>query len=288
VTIFIDDMESDQGWIVGSADDDAVTGIWERVDPNGTWSGSDPVQPEDDHTPEPGILCFVTGNAPQGSDQDEEDVDGGKTTLTSPTLNMSGGGDVRLSYYRWYTNDTGNNPGEDVWQVLISSDAGSSWVALENTTVSERYWKPMEFDLGEYIDLTNQVQIRFIASDEGDGSVVEAAVDDIEILMAGVSDAPEDISSAPIFLLFQNRPNPANSSTVIRFGLDRPGQARLAVFDVQGRLVRSLMRGRKDAGLYTVVWDGRDGHGHFVPSGIYFYKLEAGEKILTRKLTLLK
>ena len=137
-------------------------------------------------------------------------------------------------------------------------------------------------------DLTNQVQIRFIASDEGQGSVVEAAVDDIEILMTGVSDASDAISSATALLLFQNRPNPVASSTVIRFGLELPGPARLAVFDIQGRLVRSLMRGRKEAGFHTILWDGRDGQGHFAPSGVYFYKLEAEKKIVTRKLTLLK
>lgn len=288
LTVFEDDMESDQGWTVGAPGDDASTGIWERVDPNGTWSGSDPVQPEDDHTPNPGVMCFVTGNAPPGSGQGEDDVDDGKTTLTSPILDMTGGGDATLTYYRWYSNNTGNSPNQDIWQVLISSNGGDSWTSLENTTVTEQYWKLMEFNLGDYITLTDQVQLRFIASDEGDGSIVEAAVDDLEIIMAGVSDASDEISSAPIFLLFQNRPNPAASSTVIRFGLDRPGQARLAVFDVQGRLVRSLMSGRRDAGLYTVIWDGRNGEGHFVPSGTYFYKLEAGERTLTKKMMLLK
>ncbi|MBM3288150.1 MAG: hypothetical protein FJY88_12470, partial [Candidatus Eisenbacteria bacterium] len=196
--LFADEMEIDQGWTVGAPDDDATTGIWERVDPVGTYVGSDPVQPEDDHTPDPGTFCFVTGQA-SAADPGLNDVDGGKTTLTSPLLNLSSYGTVRLEYYRWYTNDMGNNPGQDSWVVQVSEDDGQSWVDLENTTASARSWTRMEFDLGDYISLTPTARLRFVASDYPGGSLVEAGVDDVRLLLTGVVGAPETNAGPSVF-----------------------------------------------------------------------------------------
>ena len=57
----LEDLEADTGWVVGAPGDNAVTGVWERIDPNGTAA-----QPEDDHTPAPGTMCFVTGQCAPG------------------------------------------------------------------------------------------------------------------------------------------------------------------------------------------------------------------------------
>ena len=89
------------------------------------------VQPEDDHTPDPGHICFVTGNGSEGGAAGENDVDGGKTTLLSPVFDVTGGSDLYLSYWRWYTNNLGNNPNADEWVVQVSSDGGLSWVDLQ-------------------------------------------------------------------------------------------------------------------------------------------------------------
>ncbi len=181
VTIFADDMEDDQGWTVGDAGDDASAGIWERVDPNGVWEGATEVQPEDDATPPTGIMCYITGNDPPGSSQGTDDVDGGKTTLLSPWFDLSGVMEAFVSYRRWYTNDTGYSPGEDYWVVQVT-DNGSNWVNLENTNTSDRSWALKTFVLDDYVELTSTVRFRFIASDEGDGSVVEAGVDEFELI----------------------------------------------------------------------------------------------------------
>jgi hypothetical protein len=179
-TFFVDDLESDQGWVVGAADDDADTGIWEWVDPNGVWNDGTEVQPEDDATPAPGIRCYVTGNDPPGSNQGADDVDGGKTTLLSPWFDLTSLLQGYVSYRRWYTNDTGSSPGLDFWVVQVTDD-GTTWVDLENTSTSDRSWALKTFLLDDYIDLTSTVRFRFIASDEGSGSVVEAGVDEFEL-----------------------------------------------------------------------------------------------------------
>jgi hypothetical protein len=173
--IFADDCETDQGWTPGVIDDDAYVGRWVRCEPEETLA-----QPGEDHTPGDGILAFVT-RCDTGSNQGSYDVDGGRTTLLSPVFDLSGYLDSVVRYYRWYSNDTGDNPQQDYWVVEATSD-GDTWVALENTNLSNRSWVLAEFDIGSYVDLTDQVQFRFIASDYSPGSIVEAGVDDFQIV----------------------------------------------------------------------------------------------------------
>jgi len=90
------------------------------------------------------------------------------------------------------------------------------------------------------------------------------------------------------FDLAQNRPNPFNPRTMIRFSLDAEAPARLIVYDVKGRVLRTLVDERKSAGSHSVVWDGRDDAGHRLTSGVYLYRLESGERMVTRKLMLLQ
>ena len=173
-----DDFEADEGWSVGAPDDDATTGIWERGDPNGTEA-----QPEDDHTASPGTQCWVTD--PRGGSLGDYDVDGGKTTLFSQILDVTGLEQPIISYYRWYSNDTGSTPGTDVFTVDISNDAGANWTNVETVgpsgTGTSGGWIFHEFDVASIITPTDQMQLRFIAADEGDGSLVEAALDDFSI-----------------------------------------------------------------------------------------------------------
>ena len=77
-------------------------------------------------------------------------------------------------------------------------------------------------------------------------------------------------------------------ATVIPFGLKESGRARLAIFDVQGRHVRSLLDGDAAAGERVMTWDGRDDSGAPVASGFYLVRLEVGTQILTRSLKLVK
>jgi hypothetical protein len=88
--------------------------------------------------------------------------------------------------------------------------------------------------------------------------------------------------------LYQNHPNPFNPTTVIRFVLDRKVHANLSVYDVQGRFVTNLVNQVLGEGLNEVEWGGVDASGRPVSSGVYFYRLQAGNKVLTRKMVLMK
>jgi Zn-dependent metalloprotease len=180
-TLFSDDSESDQGWTLGISSDSATTGIWVREDPIGTTNNGQQLQPEDDHTID-GITAFVTGNAPfDGSNAGDDDVDNGATTLLTPVMNLTGVVNPVFGYWRWYSNNLGNAPNADDWVVQVTAD-GQSWIDLEHTSQSEASWFYKQFLLNQYITMSSQVQVRFIAEDGGAGSLVEAAIDDIFVL----------------------------------------------------------------------------------------------------------
>src|SRR5690606_13043489 len=84
--LFEDDFEGDQGWVVGAPGDTAISGLWVRVDPISTTG-----QAETDRTPGNGRLAFITGQGSVGGGNGENDVDNGRTTLTSPVMDLSGG-----------------------------------------------------------------------------------------------------------------------------------------------------------------------------------------------------
>ncbi len=88
--------------------------------------------------------------------------------------------------------------------------------------------------------------------------------------------------------LQQNAPNPFNSQTVISYFMLAPGPARLEVYGLTGQRVAVLHQGPQQAGLYRLHWDGRDGEGRPLASGIYLYRLVTAEGALTRKLVLLR
>jgi subtilisin family serine protease len=183
-THHFDDLESTTDWTVGISSDDATSGIWVLEDPIGTLDGGEAVQPEDDHS-EPGSLCFVTGNAPfTGDNSGDNDVDGGATTLLSPVYNLPPGVSAILSYWRWYSNDLGQNPGEDPWEVQARFNEGD-WQILEQTTTSNNSWTQKQFLMNHYSDNPTSIQLKFIADDSGSGSLVEAAVDDLRIYYSG-------------------------------------------------------------------------------------------------------
>ncbi len=185
---FDDDMESNSGWTVGSPTDTATTGIWNRMDPQGTQA-----QPEDDHTIA-GTDCWVTDGF-AGATLGERDIDGGTTTLTSPMLDATPlAQDAQLVYWRWYSNNTGASPNEDAMLVEISNDNGNSWTTLETVTENAGAWVEKRFLIADFIPPTDQMRIRFIASDLFNGSIVEAGIDDLRIEALGCSTNSPDIN----------------------------------------------------------------------------------------------
>ncbi len=181
------DMETAAGWIGGQPGDTATSGQWESGVPEQTAA-----QPGADHTPDPGVNCWVTGRQ-AGSGVGSFDVDGGFTTLLSSSFDLSAAtGATRIGYWRWYSNIAGAAPNADVFTIDISSNGGTNWTNVEvvgpTGPQTAGGWFYHEFRVADLVPLTSNVRLRFIASDLGAGSIVEAAIDDLSIIAVQCSE----------------------------------------------------------------------------------------------------
>ncbi len=106
------------------------------------------------------------------------------------------------------------------------------------------------------------------------------------VLVVSVDD---DAPSIPTqFALRQNYPNPFNPSTTIRYDLKENVEVRLEIFNILGQKVRALVNERQAAGSRSVIWDARNDIGETVTSGVYIYRISAGEFVNSHKMILLK
>jgi Zn-dependent metalloprotease len=287
-----DDLEVDRGWTAGI--DPGGAGAFERVDPVGKVSGTyGVVQPEDDHTTNPGALCWVTDGR-GGGIWNGNDVDAGRTWVDSPTFDWAtrtGAAEVR-----WWSFYFDVGPMDDTLRVAFSYDNGATWTDVWKqceTDVNDWYFHKVYVNYDPQQPFTSQMRVRFSMEDLGSPSqCAEAAFDDVEIRIADVgacAGSAEDPSGLPAqFQVEQNRPNPFNPKTTIRFALPTAGKVEVAVYDAGGRKVRTLVDGLRPAGYQTISWDGRDDGNHDLGSGVYYYTVRAGDEKASHKMMLLK
>lgn len=178
--VLVSDFENGSaGFTSGDPSDTATTGIWEIGNPVGT-----DAQPENDHT-SAGTNCWFTGQGSVGGALGANDVDGGRTTLISPVFDATGAAGISLNYWRWYSNDQGGAPNADVFRVGVSNNGGATWANADtvgpagDATVGG--WLESEIELSLTVTPTANMRVRFVAEDAATGSIVEAAIDDINI-----------------------------------------------------------------------------------------------------------
>jgi len=160
-TFFADDFENDLGWkIINVA---VENGGWERGDPAGTGGWGDPTDDADGSG-----QCFVTGNAPTGID----DLDGGPTYLTSPTIDLTLG-DAQVSFDMWFYNLDATDP----FKILVSNDDGATYTLVEEFIGGSGGWNTYTFNVSDYVTPTSTVKVRIATKDMPNNSTTEAGVD---------------------------------------------------------------------------------------------------------------
>ena len=116
----------------------------------------------------------MTGNGVAGGDPNIGDVDGGRTTLTTPPLDMTGMTEPTVGYRLWYFMNTPGEP--DSLLVEVSSD-GTTWMRAKTYRESRPEWHLEKIRIKDFIVPSGTVRVRFIAQDEGGGTIVEAAIE---------------------------------------------------------------------------------------------------------------
>jgi hypothetical protein len=118
--------------------------------------------------------------------------------------------------------------------------------------------------------------------------------DELAVQATDVGEYTEEENRPPVFQLFQNYPNPFNSSTMIWYHLPdvgyQPAEVEITVYNLLGKVVRTLVKARQYPGEHKVLWDGKDDSGKEVGSGIYFYRLKVSglQLVKPRKMVLLR
>ncbi len=136
-----------------------------------------------------------------------------------------------------------------------------------------------EADTGNYIcRITNTIAVRLTLYTRPVHLFVNGGT--------AVQDQSDDIPER--YCLEQNYPNPFNPDTYIEYHLPQPSQVMLAIYNLQGQRIRLLADGNQDAGIKHAVWDGCDDYGKKLSSGLYFYRLQAGDYHAVRKMVLLQ
>lgn len=110
----------------------------------------------------------------------------------------------------------------------------------------------------------------------------------VDLLVEDCAGLPGVVDVPTAYALRQPEPNPSYGTALIIFDMPRPGPATLKVFDVSGRVIRTLIEGQQSAGRHSVAWKGEDEAGHFVGPGTYLVQFRAGDFIGTKKITVLR
>lgn len=255
---YADDAELDLGWSLVAEGDDAINGRWELGVPVGTSFGSAFIQPNADHTPGFGTRAFITQIA--GTDPSivgSSDVDSGRTSLTSPPMNLTMYYDPTISLWVWHSRDKFPRPTStnDSLRILISPDNGATWQSLYYVLGTGDKWKQFEVNLKAWNILpTGAMRIRVEASDLGEQSWVEAGVDDFAVLGGRISGADDEARADGARASIH--PNPAGTIATLVVSLPAPiASARLELFDALGRNVALLHAGSVAAGTTTYSID---------------------------------
>ena len=90
------------------------------------------------------------------------------------------------------------------------------------------------------------------------------------------------------FYLFQNYPNPFNSTTIFQYQLPKLSFVSLKIFNTLGREIKTMVETEKETGNYSIFWDGKDGLGNHVVSGIYLVRFESGDFVDVKKILLIR
>ncbi|MBD3367388.1 MAG: T9SS type A sorting domain-containing protein [Candidatus Eisenbacteria bacterium] len=238
-----------------------------------------------------------------GSGNYSDSADGG--LVTKP---MCIGADGEMTFWHWLdAEEESSTSAWDCCLVEISTDGGTTWSTLtpdggyshtknsnpanplpEGTPCWSGYftWRQETFDLSSYEGETIQVRFRFAS----DGYVTEEGwyVDDVNIVTTSTTGIEGGEITPVAFELRQNAPNPFNPTTVIRYSLPEQAKVTVEVYNIAGRKVRTLVDEEQEAGLRSVTWDGTDDAGRSVASGVYLYRIDAGEHSAKRRMVLLK
>lgn len=180
-------------------------------------------------------------------------------------------------------------------EIPSASTSGFMKVIIDNDTLmtvtdadSQTYatYSQVNMDVSGYADGGTH-NLKFYSITNAGSDVTNFFIDDISLdVVTGIDD--QIVGVATDFALMQNYPNPFNPSTTLSYQLPGTATVDLKIYNLAGQEIKTLVSETQTAGPHQVVWDGKDEAGRQVASGIYLYRLRAGDMAITKKMTMLK
>ncbi|RPI18414.1 MAG: T9SS C-terminal target domain-containing protein [Ignavibacteriae bacterium] len=202
-------------------------------------------------------------------------------TLTD-TINMNSVPMCYLSFYNRYSLEKG----WDYGYVEVTSNNGDNWSVVAQYTDTNLTWTQQSFDITQYVNASSQVKIRFRLTSDDNTLGLGWWVDDIRLTnycLATEGIINQQTGIPGTFSLAQNYPNPFNPSTTIKYQIPKAEFVTIKVYDIMGREVTTLVNDKKMAGFHNAIFNGTN-----YASGVYFYRIEAGSFVETKKMVLIK
>jgi len=262
------DFSSDPGW--------TTEGDWEFGVPQGQGGAYGNPDPTSGHTGNNVYGYNLNGDYPNNL---------AERNLTTEALYLYGMYNTQLVFWRWLGVES---PEYDHAYVRVSSD-GSSWTTVwaNDDYVEDGSWVQQVYDISDVADNHTQVYVRWtMGTTDGGWTYCGWNIDDVQVL--GVPHEGTG-GGAPVtgpLTVGNTSPNPFSSSASIPFSISRAGRVSISVYDVTGRVVRSLTEDEFTAGNHSVSWNGTDGSGRNMNSGIYFVRVWTDGDSVTRKMVL--
>lgn len=271
--VFSEDFEGSfpgSKWDVGDTDLEDGQDYWGREScgnpPQGSWQG----------------WCAGTGDR---TPCDEYDNNMWAYMKNRDPIDVSGADSVLLEHQVRYDMEVFLFEGKDSGLVRYRLDGGP-WVSLDIYTWSNPRWPGYDrFHYWIHPGSATQLDIMYLVKTNGSRRDKGMYLDEIIVYQVSLpvkdeldrSDIPED------YVLLPNYPNPFNAVTEIIYALSENSTVYLSIYNLAGEKIATLVDGKQTAGYKSVTWDASD-----YSSGIYFYKLTAGDFTQTRRMTLLK
>jgi hypothetical protein len=177
----------------------------------------------------------------------------------------------------------------DPVRVEASAD-GETWDILWQKSGRLDTWRNEYIPLDTYAG--NSIYLRFRLEDQSTAPELADpgwTIDNIRIITGTATDTDDNVAGiAPNPALYPNFPNPFNPETTLRFSLPKAETVSLEIFNLKGQKVRSYSNMQLSSGDHSIVWNATDDKGNSLPSGIYMYRLNAGNYSRSRKMILMK
>jgi subtilisin family serine protease len=177
---------------------------------------------------------------------------------------------------------------------IEGSNDGISWQILKYRTTLPASWSLDSADINSLFGVkanNDSLTFRYRLKSDVLTTAIGWLLDDVYLKVqpfpSGVTGTPDKIA-VRVFSLDQNRPNPFRGQTAIKYQLPAESPVKINVYNISGQLVRTLVDNKQLPGYYNIAWNGRDNSNRPVSAGVYFYRLNAGDVNLTKKMVLLK